>query len=65
MSAFGGEADINKGTGLCPLLTQSGHSAQNNWSPFVSPRRCRRARGLNNCELAHIGTAKSMRALLC
>jgi len=24
MSAFGGKADINKGTVLCPLLTQSG-----------------------------------------
>jgi len=23
MSAFGGKADINKGTVLCPLLTQS------------------------------------------
>src|SRR5262249_41625265 len=27
MSAFGGEADIEKAMALCPLLTQSGHWA--------------------------------------
>src|SRR5262249_26054960 len=38
MSAFGGKADINKGTALCPLLTQSGQGAGIRLSGFMECR---------------------------